>query len=74
MADIINLRMARKARKRSEHAREGDARRASFGRTRAEREAQESERRRLAAHLDGARRDEARSDGAPDGPPPGVAD
>lgn len=57
MADIVNLRMARKARKRSEDARMAEQNRASFGRTKGERQAQEQDRRRQDALLDGARRE-----------------
>jgi hypothetical protein len=57
LADIVNLRMARKARKRSEEARMAEQNRASFGRTKGERQAQEHELRRQDAALDGARRE-----------------
>ncbi|HZF74444.1 MAG TPA: DUF4169 family protein [Acetobacteraceae bacterium] len=55
MAEIVNLRQARKQRARREAEDAASANRAKHGRTRAEREAEarrEAERRRL---LDGAR-------------------
>lgn len=57
MAEIINLRQARKAIKRKEDAALATANRAKFGRTKAERLAQSSEQERTARLLDGARRD-----------------
>ena len=58
MAEIVNLRMARKARKREDKAREAAANRAAFGRSGAERASVEQERHRLDATLDGARREQ----------------
>ncbi len=58
MAEIINLRSARKARDRAAAARTAEANRAKFGRTRAERDAQAAERARTDAALDGAKRDD----------------
>ena len=57
MAEIINLRMARKARQRDAAARGAAENRAKFGQTRAERLAAEAEAARAARQLDGARRD-----------------
>ncbi len=54
MAEIINLRRARKAQQRADAAGKADANRAKFGRTRAEKEAEakraEKTRRTLDAH------------------------
>ncbi|HEX7743525.1 MAG TPA: DUF4169 family protein [Sphingobium sp.] len=57
MAEIINLRQARKARVRADKARVADANRAKFGRTKAERQAQADEAQRLDRKLEGSRRD-----------------
>lgn len=57
MAEIINLRQARKARQREADARKADASRAKHGRSKAEREAQGREAGRSARLLEGARRD-----------------
>jgi hypothetical protein len=38
MADVINLRLARKNKKRAAHAQQGAENRAKFGRTKAEKE------------------------------------
>lgn len=58
MAEVVNLRQARKARDRKVRATAADANRAAFGRTRAERAADEAAKQRLAATLDGARRED----------------
>jgi hypothetical protein len=58
MADIINLRMARKAKTRAEADRTATANRAKFGRTKAEKQAAELESAALAKRLEGARLDE----------------
>lgn len=57
MAEIINLRQARKAAKRKQNEASAAANRAKFGRTRAERLAEASERQRAARLLDGAKRE-----------------
>lgn len=57
MAEIINLRTARKARARADAAAKADANRAAFGRTKEEKRAAKAEAARLAALLDGAKRD-----------------
>lgn len=57
MAQIINLRRARKARARDAAAGEAATARARHGRTRAEREAEAAAADHLARTLDGARRD-----------------
>lgn len=57
MAEIINLRQARKARVRADRMRIAEANRAKFGRTRGERLAEQQEAQRMERQLDGARRD-----------------
>lgn len=57
MAEIINLRQARKAKKRAEAGGAAAANRAKFGRTRADRLEQRVEAERQARLIDGARRD-----------------
>ncbi|HZV17769.1 MAG TPA: DUF4169 family protein [Sphingobium sp.] len=57
MAEIINLRMARKARARAEAERTAAQNRAKFGRTKAEKAAERTEADRTARTLDGARLD-----------------
>lgn len=57
MAEIINLRQARKARDRAGKAATADANRAAHGRTLAERERTEAEEERRDHLLDGARRE-----------------
>lgn len=58
MADIVNLRMARKAKVRAANQAQAQANRAQHGRTRAERNAIEAEIGRLDRALDGARRED----------------
>lgn len=58
MAEIVNLRHARKARQKIEAERTAASNRAWFGRTKAERLALQAETERQARLLDGARRDE----------------
>jgi hypothetical protein len=57
MADIINLRLARKARERSESEASAAANRAIFGQSKAERKARAQELERAAKLLDGAKRE-----------------
>ncbi len=57
MAEVINLRMARKARKRSDAVAEADANRAKFGRSKAEKRADAEATARRNALLDASRRD-----------------
>ena len=63
MAEIINLRRARKAIARNEQAAKADQNRIAFGRTKAERKLTEAERdlanRRIDGHL---RQGDAKSD------------
>lgn len=58
MAEIINLRQARKAIKRRQGEAVAAANRAKFGRTKAERLAQTSEQERAARLLDGTKREQ----------------
>jgi hypothetical protein len=63
MAEIINLRMARKARSRAQAEQQAAENRAKFGRTKAEKVKVRSEAEREARALDGAKR-EGESDGS----------
>lgn len=58
MAEVINLRRARKARDRQAADATATINRAAFGRTKAEREATAAEAARLERGLDGAKREE----------------
>jgi hypothetical protein len=58
MAEIVNLRLARKAKKRDEAARAAAASRASHGETKGEKLRRRLEAERLARTLAGARRDD----------------
>ncbi len=58
MAEIINLRLARKARDRNRAADQAAANRAKHGRTSAERKQQEMEQNRHDRTLAGAKRDQ----------------
>ncbi|MFK4873154.1 DUF4169 family protein [Novosphingobium sp. ZW T3_23] len=57
MAQIINLRMARKARTRDAAQQQAQASRARHGRTKSERDAAEAETARLDRVVDGAKRE-----------------
>lgn len=57
MGNVINLRQARKARKRLDDERRADANRAKHGRTKAEKHLSEMTRQKHAAAIDGARRE-----------------
>jgi hypothetical protein len=57
MADIINLRMARKAVARTRDAQTAAANRAKFGATKGERQVRAMEEKRLARTIDGAKLD-----------------
>ena len=57
MAEVVNLRLARKARERAGKAAEAEANRARFGETKAARQARAAEEQRAARLLDGARLD-----------------
>ena len=52
MGDIVNLKRFKKRVARDSAARDADARRASFGRTKAERKQQEEQNRKLNMTLD----------------------
>jgi len=76
MAEIINLRQARKQRDRQEKESRAAANRVRFGRTKAERRQARDEEARKARDLDGKRREEGDplfpGDGEDDDPPPTV--
>ncbi|MFM5916292.1 MAG: DUF4169 family protein [Novosphingobium sp.] len=57
MAEIVNLRLARKAKARAGSAAKAAANRAKFGQTKAERELRKTEAARQASVLDGIRRE-----------------
>ena len=57
MAEIVNLRLARKARARAAKEATASANRAAFGRTKAEKNAAKIDAARAASLLDGAKRD-----------------
>jgi hypothetical protein len=63
MAEIVNLRTARKRRDRAEKERRADENRILHGRTRAERDALAIERDRERTALDGHRRSPVSGDG-----------
>ena len=58
MADVVNLRLARKRKAREELERHADENRAKYGRTSAERRRETAEESRLKRHLDGHRRED----------------
>lgn len=58
MAEIVNLRRARKAKARTVAATQADANRLAFGRTKAERQAAAADADRTRRLLDGAKREE----------------
>jgi hypothetical protein len=62
MAEIVNLRLARKARRRAEAAGTAAQNRALHGRSKGERARDAVEAERLARTLDGARRDTPEED------------
>lgn len=57
MAEIVNLRMARKAKARGAAKTQAEVNRAKHGRTRSERKATEAEAARLTRIVEGAKRD-----------------
>ncbi len=59
MAEVINLRQARKARERAEDKRQADANRAKHGRTKAEKNLADAARKKLDQVVEGARREPA---------------
>jgi len=58
MAEIVNLRRARKAKARTATAAQADANRLAFGRTKAERQAAALDTKRARCLLDGAKRED----------------
>ncbi len=58
MGEVINLRLARKAKARGAAARQAAQNRALHGRTRSEKERQQLDAERAARLLDGARREQ----------------
>lgn len=58
MAEIVNLRAARKARNRAQAEKTASENRARFGRTKAERLAQDGEAKRLAQTVENAKRED----------------
>ena len=58
MAEIVNLRLVRKARQRSQAAQDAAENRARFGRTKGERARDAVEAERLARTVDGSRRED----------------
>lgn len=67
MAEITNLTRFRKARARAAKRRQGDENAALFGRTRAQKAAEEADRTRAARTLDQHRREDEAGDGPGDG-------
>jgi hypothetical protein len=62
MAEIVNLRQVRKAKKRADDAAAADANRARHGASKAERRLTQDEAARLARTLDGARLQDGREE------------
>lgn len=58
MAEIINLRSARKAKARSVKDADAEANRLKFGRTKAEKQREAAEKARAEQHIEGHKRDE----------------
>jgi hypothetical protein len=58
MAEIVNLRLARKAKKRAETEQQAAANRAKHGESKGEKLRRRQEAERLARHVEGARREE----------------
>lgn len=58
MGEVVNLRLARKARRRAAGEATGAANRNAFGRTKAEKAASRIERERVDRALDGAKRED----------------
>lgn len=65
MADLVNLRAARKRRDRAEKERQAEENRVRHGQGKAGRLAAKARREREAALLDGHRRERADEDGKP---------
>jgi len=58
MGEVVNLRLARKAKKRSEAQAQAATNRAIYGRTKAQKQADVAEKARAGKLLDGAKREE----------------
>lgn len=58
MAELVNLNRVRKAKKREDEARQAEANRAKFGRTKAEKARDQAEVTKLGAELDGKKVEE----------------
>lgn len=58
MAEIINLRTARKAKARTEKETQASQNRVLFGRTKAERQKDAAEKAKAEKHIDGHKREE----------------
>lgn len=58
MSKIVNLRQARKQRDRAAKLADGDANAARHGRTKAEKQAEDTAAAKAEQHLDGHKRDE----------------
>lgn len=69
MAEIVNLRRARKARGRAQKEAQAAENRLRFGASAAERRTGERERDKAERHLDGHRRDAVAPSPPGDGPP-----
>lgn len=68
MGDVVNLRRARKAKRRAQDEADAAANRLAFGRTKAERTATAREEQRATRVLDGALRDRPETTGSRDAP------
>jgi Domain of unknown function (DUF4169) len=62
MAEIINLRRARKAKTRAEQSAQADANRAAHGRTKAEKALISARLTLASSNLDGAKREDRQKD------------
>ncbi|WP_298674272.1 DUF4169 family protein [uncultured Sphingomonas sp.] len=58
MGEVVNLRLARKAKRRATEATTAAANRAAFGRTKSEKDADRANRARAERALDGAKRED----------------
>ncbi len=58
MGELVNLRTARKRRARAEKAADAEQNRLLFGRTKAEKQRQQTEKARAEKHIDGHKREE----------------
>lgn len=72
MAKVINLGRARKRRQREDESRRADANAVKHGRTKADKAAARASADRLAATVDGARRDPIEAESEVPTPPPSI--